>query len=75
MSAGGLRALFLAERPMFRRLLVARLGSADEADDVLQELWLRLDRASGPVAEPLGYLYRMAANLATDRLSDTLRCF
>lgn len=58
---------------MFRRLLVARLGSADEADDVIQELWLRLDQTRGPIAEPLGYLYRMAANLATDRRRGALR--
>lgn len=73
MSAGGLRAVFLAERAMFHRLLVARLGGVEEAEEVLQDLWLKLDRAAGPVAEPVGYLYRMAANLATDRRRSAIR--
>jgi RNA polymerase sigma-70 factor (ECF subfamily) len=73
MTESGLRAIFLAERPMFRRLLVARLGSAEEAEDVLQEVWLKIDQASRPVAEPVGYLYRMAANLATDRRRSMMR--
>ena len=64
----GLRAVFLAERPLFLRLLVARLGNADEAEEVLQDLWLRLDSAAaGPIADPTAYLYRMANNMAIDR--------
>ncbi|SEM76309.1 RNA polymerase sigma-70 factor, ECF subfamily [Sphingomonas gellani] len=73
MTQGGLRAIFLAERTQFRRLLIARTGSADEAEEVLQELWLKLDHAAGPVAEPVGYLFRMAANLATDRRRSATR--
>jgi RNA polymerase sigma-70 factor (ECF subfamily) len=69
----GLRAVFLAERATFLRLLVARMGSADEAEEVLQDLWLKLEQAAGPVAEPVGYLYRMAANLATDRRRSAIR--
>ncbi|USU11559.1 RNA polymerase sigma factor [Sphingomonadaceae bacterium OTU29THOMA1] len=66
--AGGLRAVFLAERPLFLRLLVARLGNVDEAEEVLQDLWLRLDTAvGGPIADPAAYLYRMANNMAIDR--------
>lgn len=65
--SGGLRAIFLKDRPMLLRLLVARLG-ADEAEDALQDLWLKLEGgASGPVAEPSAYIYRMANNLALDR--------
>lgn len=79
MTAGeaqsGLVACFLDLRPALIRLLTARLGNADEAEDVVQEMWFRLDRSpSGPVADPGAYLFRMATNLATDRrLSATRR--
>ena len=67
MSAG-LKAVFLSERPMLLRLLTSRLRDPDAAEDVLQDLWLRLEStASGPVAEPAAYLFRMANNLAFDR--------
>jgi RNA polymerase sigma-70 factor (ECF subfamily) len=45
------------------------LGSATDAEDVVQEAWLRWsadDRAE--VSDPRGYLARIAANLAVDRL-------
>jgi len=65
---GGLRAYFLRERPTLLRLLKARLGNADDAEDVLQELWLRLSTMnSAPIAQPGGYIFRMANNMATDR--------
>jgi len=64
----GLKAVFLSERPMLLRLLTARLRDPDAAEDVLQDLWLRLENAaSGPVADPTAYLFRMASNLAFDR--------
>ncbi len=65
---GGLRAVFLAERAMVLRLLVARLGSVEEAEDALQDLWLKLETVTGgPIAEPVGYICRMANNIAIDR--------
>lgn len=68
MSGGGLQAVFLAQRAMLARLLTARLGSADDAEDALQDMWLRLDSlADRPVAQPAAFLFRIAANMATDR--------
>lgn len=68
MREGGLKAVFLAQRPMLLRLLVARLGSRDDAEDALQDMWLRIDQlAEQPIAQPAAFLYRVAANLATDR--------
>lgn len=65
---GGLKAYLLRERTGLLRLLTARLGSAEEAEDVVQELWLRLSSMrSTPIAHPGGYLFRMANNIATDR--------
>lgn len=64
----GLQAVFLQQRPMLARLLTARLGSADEAEDALQDMWLRIDSlADRPVAQPAAFLFRVAANMATDR--------
>jgi RNA polymerase sigma-70 factor (ECF subfamily) len=68
VADGGLRAIFLEQRPMLLRLLVARLGNGDDAEDALQDMWLRIDQlADRPVAQPKAFLYRIAANLATDR--------
>lgn len=68
MTESGLKAVFLAERPMLLRLLTGRLRDAEAAADVLQDLWIKLESAdSGPVADPAAYLFRMANNLAFDR--------
>lgn len=65
---GGLRAVFLAQRAMLLRLFVARLGSREEAEDALHDLWLRLDQiGTTPIAQPAAFLFRVASNLATDR--------
>ncbi|MGJ3649272.1 RNA polymerase sigma factor [Sphingomonas sp. GlSt437] len=70
----GLQGTFLAERPRLLRLLRARLGGEEDAEEALQDLWLRLESARpGPVAEPVAYLFRMANNLATDRRRSGLR--
>lgn len=68
MTESGLKAVFLKERPMLMRLLVARLGGREEAEDALQDMWLKLDQLTAkPIAQPAAYLYRMASNLASDR--------
>ncbi|MGN6819851.1 MAG: RNA polymerase sigma factor [Sphingomonas sp.] len=68
MADGGLKAIFLAQRPMLLRLLAARLGSREDAEDALHDMWLRIDQlADQPIAQPAAFLYRVAANLATDR--------
>jgi RNA polymerase sigma factor (sigma-70 family) len=68
MTQSGLQQAFLNERPMLLRLLTARLGTREDAEDAAQELWLKLaDLTVDPIAHPAAYLYRMAANLASDR--------
>ena len=53
---------------MLLRLMVARLGSVTEAEDVLQDLWLKLDQFEPQdIHNPDAYLFRVAANLAADR--------
>jgi RNA polymerase sigma factor (sigma-70 family) len=50
------------------RYLCARKVPLDEAEDILQDLFVKLEGLKpGPVAEPRAYLYRMAENLLYDR--------
>ena len=63
----GLQAILLANRATLLRFVAAR-GAGDEAEDVLQELWIKLSAApAGPIANPLSYLFRAAENLMRDR--------
>lgn len=57
------------------RLLQARLGSEQEAQDVAQDAYVRmlqLDR-TGQVDHATAYLFRVAMNLTTDRLRNLIR--
>ena len=66
MESSGLEAVFLASRNQLLRFLAAQ-GAADAAEDLLQELWIRVSaNAGGPIASLLSYLYRAANNLMLD---------
>lgn len=70
-NAAGLEALYHAHRAELLRFLTARTGDPLEAEDIFQELWLRVQAHSGgPVANGRAYLYRMAQNLLVDRLRE-----
>ena len=70
----GLEALYHAYRVDLLRFLVARTGDASEADDILQEIWLKLRAPAGkPIANGRAYLYRIAHNLVIDRLRERHR--
>lgn len=62
----GLQAVLLANRVALLRFLQAH-GAGDAAEDLLQELWFRVRTQTGPVGQPLAYLYRAANNLMIDR--------
>ena len=64
----GLLETYLAERTALRRLLRARLGNDAEAEDLVQEMFLRIKRGGLPavIENPAGYLFRMALNMALD---------
>ena len=69
----GLAAVFMEHRAALLRFLHAR-GAGSAADDLLQELWLKASAGtSGPIAEPLAYLYRTANNLLLDQRRSELR--
>jgi RNA polymerase sigma-70 factor (ECF subfamily) len=60
---------FAQARPRLLRLAYSELGDVGEAEDVVQEAWLRLDRSDVDAIENLdGWLTRVVARLALDRL-------
>ena len=64
---GGLEAVYLERRDALVRFVRAR-GAGDHAEDVVQELWLRLSSVpAAPIADPVNYLYRAANNLMISR--------
>ncbi len=66
-EATGLAVLFAAHRGELARFLAARCGDAAEADDILQDMWLKLSTLNtGPIANGRAYLFRMANNLVLD---------
>ena len=70
----GLVQLYSQHRAQLLRFLCARTGDAAEAEDIVQELWLRLrTQRVGPVSNGRAYLFQMANNLALDRARERQR--
>jgi RNA polymerase sigma-70 factor (ECF subfamily) len=68
VQASGLVLIYGEIRGELLRFLTARVGDAVEAEDILQELWIRVQAPSaGPVSNGRAYLYRAAQNLVLDR--------
>jgi RNA polymerase sigma-70 factor (ECF subfamily) len=73
MTTSGLEAVLMENRAALLRFLRAR-GAGEGAEDLLQEMWIKASaRASGPIADPLAYLYRAANNLLLDRRRAEMR--
>jgi RNA polymerase sigma factor (sigma-70 family) len=73
-QVGGLASVFMANRDALHRFLRARLRGSGDPEDVLQDLWVKLESLeTGPVAEPLAYIYRMTENLVLDRRRSAMR--
>lgn len=65
----GLSAVLDAERGSLLRFLAARCGDPVEAEDLLQELWLKAATVpTAPIANGRAYLFRMANNIVLDRI-------
>lgn len=74
MSDGGLTELYTLYRRELLRFLTARTGDATEADDLMQELWIRVASApTRPIANGRAYLFRIANNLVLDRVRERRR--
>jgi RNA polymerase sigma factor (sigma-70 family) len=70
----GLRAYYDDCIPSLRRLISARMGSRTDAEDLLQELWIKLATLeTGPIANPKAYLHRIALNMANDLVRERVR--
>jgi RNA polymerase sigma-70 factor (ECF subfamily) len=67
MDAGFTDA-FEANRPRLRRLAYRMLGSVSDAEDAVQDAWLRWTRAGEGVTDPTAWLVRTTTRLCIDRL-------
>lgn len=73
-AVGGLQSILMSHRAALARYLRARMRGDGDVEDILQDLWLKVSSLeTGPVAEPLAYLYRMAENLVRDRVRSSVR--
>lgn len=67
--------LYAEKRANLVRFFAARLGSRAEAEDLVQDLYLRLTAmdATAPVDNPSALLHRIGSNLMLDRLRSQKR--
>ena len=64
----GLVGIVEQYRAELLRFLIARCGDREEAEDLLQELWIKASsQKAGPIANGRVYLFRMANNLVSDQ--------
>lgn len=59
---------FEAQRPRLTRLAYRMLGSVSEAEDVVQDAWLRWTRTPDEVLDPAGWLVRVTSRICIDRM-------
>ncbi len=59
---------YLAQRQALQRFLAARLRDEQIAEDILQEMYLKLERTTveNAIENPTAFLYRVANNLVLD---------
>ena len=65
-----LLAVYLEKRPNLVRFFAARLGSLEAAEDLAQDLYIKVSNLEpgDEILNPMAMLYRMGANLMLDRL-------
>ena len=70
-----LTAVYLEQRPALLRFLCARMRNPERAEDVLQDVYLKLSKSNLPtnIDNPSGFLFRMASNLALDHIRKSKR--
>lgn len=66
IPAAGLEAIFAEMRPVLIRRALA-MGAGGDAEDVVQDVWMKLSAADGPIASPHAYLLRMVYTAVLDR--------
>lgn len=75
MADGESQALghFLGQRQRLRLLAYRLLGNASDADDVVQDAWLKWCKVAGGVDDPAAFLTTQVTRLALDRLRTAKR--
>ena len=64
-----LLALYLEKRPNLVRMFAAKLGATAAAEDLVQDIYLRITTLKdGAIGNPMGLLYQIGSNLMLDRL-------
>jgi RNA polymerase sigma factor (sigma-70 family) len=61
-----LLAAYDRDRPRLLQFLLRRLRCRATAEDLAQEVWLKLSRVRAPVRDPSAFLFQIAANLVRD---------
>jgi RNA polymerase sigma factor (sigma-70 family) len=62
-EGSGLSSIFPEMRPALLRFLTSRGASPEEAEDILQDVQIKLlGETAGPIAQPRAYLYKMVNN-------------
>lgn len=68
---------YLERRDALVRFFTLRTGSDAAAEDLVQDIWMRLDamtpEAAAEVRSPPAYLYRLGSNLMLDRIRSQRR--
>jgi RNA polymerase sigma factor (sigma-70 family) len=59
---------FEEQRPRLQRLAYRMLGSISEAEDIVQDAWLRWSEVAGGVDTPAAYLTRIVTRLCLDHM-------
>ena len=65
-TPAGLEAIFTGMRPALVRRAQS-MGVGGDAEDVVQDVWLKIRNAEGPIGNPAAYLMRMVYTAALDR--------
>ena len=67
-NKSGLSQVFDDNRAALLRFLTARSRDPALAEDLLQDIWIKLgaSKPSGPIDSPLSYLYKMCENAVRD---------
>jgi RNA polymerase sigma factor (sigma-70 family) len=75
MSQNRLETAYMEQRANLTRFLAARLRNSAIAEELVQELWVKVSKIepSEPIDNPEGYLFTMAGRLALDNIRQRQR--
>lgn len=73
-ATSGLTEIFMEKRTALLRYFSMRLNSEAAAEDLVQDIYVRLATAEiGPIENPVAFLYRLGTNLMLDRMKQRRR--